>query len=228
MDSLFCIESLENHLDIESLAINVPSTIDQVILKDSRVLENMLNDERTVTKHDYCSSVQSHIAPHMRKIVTDWMLEVCEDQQCQPEVFFLSVNYLDRFLSKVNINKNQFQLCASVCILLASKFSQVVSITTEKLVIYTDNSVTVEELRQWEIKILNVLQWELSSVTTHSFLEHFIHGLSLSRKVKIPKVRRHAETIAALAATEYKFILAKQSVLAAAALAAAVIGLIKD
>ena len=108
----------------------------------------------------------------MRKIVTDWMLEVCEDQQCHPEVFFLSVNYLDRFLSTVNINKNQFQLCASVCVLLASKFSQVVPITTDKLVIYTDNSVTVEELRQWEIKILNVLQWELSSVTTQTTVRH--------------------------------------------------------
>merc|ERR1712129_455965 len=121
-----------------------------------------------------------------------------------------------------------FQLCASVCILLASKFSQVVPITTQNLVIYTDNSVAVEELRQWEIKILNVLQWELSSVTTHSFLEHFIPGLSLSSKVSISKVRRHAETIAAMAATEYQFILAKPSVLAAAALAAAVNELVED
>merc|ERR1712129_666092 len=202
--------------------------VDQVILTDSRVLENMLKEESLVTKKDYCSNVQSHIAPHMRKIVTDWMLEVCEDQQCQPEVFFLSVNYLDRILSTININKNEFQLCASVCILLASKFSQVVPITTQNLVIYTDNSVTVEELRQWEIKILNVLQWELSSVTTHSFLEHFIPGLSLSSKVNIPKVRRHAETIAAMAATEYQFILANPSVIAAAALAAAVKGLTND
>ena len=46
--------------------------------------------------------------------------------------------------------------------------------------------------------------------------------------MNIPKVRRHAETIAALAATEYKFILANQSVLAAAALAAAVKGLVKE
>ena len=141
MENFYCIESLENDIDMDDLVINieVPSMLDPALLTDSRVLENMLNDELTVTKQDYCSSVQSHIAPHMRKIVTDWMLEVCEDQQCQPEVFFLSVNYLDRFLSTVNIKKNQFQLCASVCILLASKFSQVVPISTEKLVIYTDN-----------------------------------------------------------------------------------------
>ena len=223
MEDLFCDENLDTSLENSSLIMSITNAmVDPVLLKDSRVLANMLNYEISVSKIDYCSSLQTHIAPHMRKIVTDWMLEVCEDQQCQPEVFFLSVNYLDRFLSTVNIKKNQFQLCASVCILLASKFSQVVPITTEKLVIYTDNSVTVEELRQWEIKILNVLQWELSSVTTHSFLEQFIPGLSLSSKVNIPKVRRHAETIAALAATEYQFILAKQSVIAAAALAAAV------
>merc|ERR1712029_815854 len=151
------------------------------------------------------------------------MLEVCEDQQCQPEVFFLSINYLDRFLSTVNIKKSQFQLCASVCILLASKFSQVVPITTDKLVIYTDSSVTVEELRQWEIKILNVLQWELCSVTTHTFLEHFIPGLcTVLSNVNNNKVRTHAQTIAAMAATEYAFISAKPSIIAAAALSVAI------
>merc|ERR1719340_531376 len=70
------------------------------------------------------------------------MLEVCEDQQCPPQVFFLATTYLDTFLSRTSIRKNQFQLLASVCILLASKFSCVVPVTTDQLVIYTDNSVT--------------------------------------------------------------------------------------
>ena len=84
----------------------------------------------------------------MRKIVTDWMLEVCEDQQCQSEVFCQAVSYLDRYLSSVEISKNQFQLIASICLLLASKYSQVVPISMEQLVIYTDNSVTVAELSE--------------------------------------------------------------------------------
>ena len=160
MAYLYCDEICDlvtDFLEPMQISIEVQPMLDQVILCDKRVLENMLNDEQTAIKKDYCSSIQSPIAPHMRKIVTDWMLEVCEDQQCQPEVFFLSVNYLDRFLSTVNIKKNQFQLCASVCILLASEFSQCVPISTDILIIYTDNSVTVEELRKWEIKILNFL-----------------------------------------------------------------------
>jgi len=226
MENLFCSEVCDFVTDIEpvKMMIDVEPMLDKVILTDNRVLRNMLNDENDVKIEDYCSHVQSHIAPHMRKIVTDWMLEVCEDQQCKPEVFFLSINYLDRFLSKVNIQKNQFQLCASVCILLASKFSQVVPVSTDKLVIYTDSSVTAQELRQWEMKILNVLQWELSSVTTHSFIQHFLPGLgnNVDSKINIEKARRQAETISAMAATEYAFICAKQSVLAAAALALAV------
>merc|ERR1712083_387365 len=176
--------------------MEIESHVDSIMLSDNRVLENMLNAEIEISVEDYCARKESNLAPHMRKIVTDWMLEVCEDQQCRPEMFFLSINYLDRVLSKVNIKKNQFQLCASVCILLASKFNQVVPITTDKLVIYTDNSVTVEELRQWEIKILNVLQWELSSVTTNTYLEHFIPRISkVVSKVNNNKVRTHTQTI---------------------------------
>ena len=80
MDSLQCHE-LYRHKDMDRF-IQVKSYEDPVIMTDSRVLENMLNDERTDVKLDYCSIVQSHIAPHMRKTVTDWMLEVIEDQQC--------------------------------------------------------------------------------------------------------------------------------------------------
>ena len=191
--------------------------VDTVLLKDHRVLNNMLAEEKDRRVVDYCSSIQTEIAAHMRKIVTDWMLEVCEDQQCPPQVFFLATTYLDTFLSRTSIRKNQFQLLASVCLLLASKFSCVVPVTTDQLVIYTDNSVTKEELHQWELLVLETLQWELSVTTVNSFLQHFYSSYSVSEKVRATSL-----AIAALAVTEYKFLLAKDSVIAGAALAAAV------
>ena len=219
--NLFCQENFqETHRNtIFRRKLLVPAHPDRVLTKDSRVFENLLNLEKVKKVTDYCESIQTEIAPHMRKIVTDWMLEVCEDQHCQPEVFFLAVNYLDRFLSLVNIKKNQFQLLASVCILLASKFSQVVPITTEQLVIYTDNSVTIEQLRLWEMEVLNVLQWEISASTAHSFLTHFCSSRGIKNE---ESVSRQAASLAAMASTEYKFITTKQSIIAAASLAAAV------
>jgi len=207
--------------------IEVKPMVDQILLNDHRVLNNMLKDEIMAECEitDYFNKVQTQLKPHMRKIVTDWMLEVCEDHQCQPEVFYLAINYLDRFLSKVNINKNQFQLLASVCVFLASKFSDVIPISSENLCRYTDNSTSVEEIREWELTVLNVLNWELSAVTTQSFLEHFINGLSLDKSLNPQSVRRHAETMATIAATEYKFLKLKPSIVAAACLSAACSGL---
>ena len=82
MADLLCSETCDYVTDMEpvQMTIDVPAMLDQVILTDRRVLENMLNEESLSNKKDYCSKVQSHIAPHMRKIVTDWMLEVCEEE----------------------------------------------------------------------------------------------------------------------------------------------------
>merc|ERR1712172_252197 len=210
--------------------IDVKPMVDEVLLNDHRVLDNMLKEEILSSEElqDYFETLQTEIKPRMRKIVTDWMLEVCEDSQCQPEVFYLSINYLDRFLSKVNIQKNQFQLVASVCVFIASKFSEVVPISSEKLCCYTDNAFSFEEIRDWELTVLNVLNWELSAVTSQSFLEHFINGLSLDKSFNLHSVRRHAETLATIAATEYKFLKLKQSIVAAACLSAACSGLFND
>ena len=95
MENLHCFE-IYDFVDNQRL-MEVQAYEDHVILQDNRVLENMLNDELAVTKQDYCSSVQSHIAPHMRKIVTDWMLEVCEFSQVVPITSYL-VSYLHRQL----------------------------------------------------------------------------------------------------------------------------------
>ena len=50
---------------------------DPVILEDIRVFNNMLDiEEFYVAATNYFQSSQTEIKPHMRKIVTDWMLEV--------------------------------------------------------------------------------------------------------------------------------------------------------
>ena len=56
------------------------------------------------------------------------------------------MNYLDRFLSVQNIKKTQLQLLGATCMYVASKLKETIPLTGEKLVIYTDNSITVNEL----------------------------------------------------------------------------------
>ena len=107
-----CDETVKN-IEIDQY-FGVKSVLDKIILEDARVIKNMIADEKHTVRLDYCTNLQTEIKPHMRKIVVDWMLEVCEDQQCQPQVYHLAINYLDRYLSKRMIKKPQFQFLATV------------------------------------------------------------------------------------------------------------------
>ena len=51
--------------------------MDPVLVVDDRVLHNMLQTETFyIIQNDYFSLVQKDLQPHMRKIVSEWMLEV--------------------------------------------------------------------------------------------------------------------------------------------------------
>merc|ERR1712217_525544 len=74
--------------------LQVNAQIDQTLVEDNRVLLNLIrNEARYLPKYpDYFRSVQVEVKPHMRKIVSDWMLEVCQEMHCPPEVFCLAMN----------------------------------------------------------------------------------------------------------------------------------------
>ena len=130
------------------------------------------------------------------------MFEVTEEQCCEEEVFTLSMNYLDRFLSVMSIRKTHLQLLGTACMFLASKLKvfkkkAVKIITAEKLVIYTDHSITLEGLLNWEILILNKLRWDISAVTPNEFLDLLLTRLKVPKEIDIPMIRKHAQTFVA-------------------------------
>ncbi|XP_014212942.1 G1/S-specific cyclin-D3 [Copidosoma floridanum] len=200
---------------------------DPAILGDERVLQNLLrSEERYAPSASYFGCVQRDISPVMRKIVAEWMLEVCEEQKCQEEVFPLSMNYLDRFLSICPIRKSQLQLLGTVCLLLASKLREARPISAEQLVLYTDNSITLDDLWRWEQLVVSKLKWDLSAVTPNDFLFYIIARLPFDANYWDTRmVQRHAQTFIALSVREYKFSMYTPSMIAAASVAAALHGL---
>ena len=69
-------------------------------------------------------------------------LQVCEEQQCQSDVFPLAMNLLDRFLSVTSVKKDHLQLLGAVCLFISSKLKETRSLTAEFLVQCADNSIT--------------------------------------------------------------------------------------
>jgi len=198
--------------------------LDPVLIDDERVFRNMMNTEEFyVSDNNYFENVQKEIKPHMRKLVTDWMLEVCCDQQCHVDVFLLACNIMDRFLSEVNISKRQFQLVAAATMFIASKLIEPCPISGSQLVKYTDNTYQLTELLEMELVILARLKWDLCSITPYAFLEHLhklvVEETSLLERNVMKDIKDQAETLIILCATEFRFSNYPPSMLSSAALA---------
>ncbi|XP_038048852.1 G1/S-specific cyclin-D2-like [Patiria miniata] len=199
--------------------------LDPVLLNDDRVLRNLLEaeDKYTPCSDYFGNQFQTDIKPFMRKMVAQWVFEVCEEQQCEEEVFPLAMNYLDRFLAVQRIKRSQFQLLGAACMFLASKLKDTLPLTAEKLIIYTDNSITLDQLLHFELIVLRRLKWDLSAITPHDFLEQILHRLPISKECA-QRIRRHAQTFIALCATEYSFARQTPSIIAASSVGAVVHG----
>ncbi|XP_064878421.1 G1/S-specific cyclin-D1-like [Oncorhynchus nerka] len=194
-------------------------------LLNDRVLQTMLKAEDSyLPATNYFKCVQKEIVPCMRRIVSTWMLEVCEEQKCEEEVFPLAMNFLDRYLSVEPTKKTRLQLLGATCMFLASKMKETIPLTAEKLCIYTDNSIRPIDLLQMELLVLNKLKWDLASVTAHDFIDHFLSKLPIHQDTE-QILRKHAQTFVALCATDVKFIANPPSMIAAGSVAAAVQGL---
>ncbi|CAK8686365.1 G1/S-specific cyclin-D1-like [Clavelina lepadiformis] len=147
---------------------------------DQRVLRNMLElEERYLIRKSYFDCVQRDVQPFMRKIVSTWMMQVCEEQRCEKDVFPLAMNYLDRYLSVCPVSRTQLQPLGSACMLLASKVKETLPLTTEKLVIYTDYSVRQDELLEFELLLLMQFKWDVLAITPIDFVDQLLFHLHL-------------------------------------------------
>lgn len=77
---------------------------------------------RDVNMFDHHAGLQ----PRMRAILLDWLIEVCEVYKLHRETYYLTLDYLDRYITKKhNISKSQLQLIGITCLFIASKVRKI-------------------------------------------------------------------------------------------------------
>jgi len=223
MEELLCNEACGG----SPTSTSQQSTLDPILLKDERVLERLLTlEDHYIPRCDYFKIVQQEIKPFMRRLVVTWMFEVCEESMCEDDVFPLSVNILDRFLSVAVTRKTQLQLLGTACLFLSSKLKETHALSAEKLVTYTDNSITMDELLNWEILILNKLRWDISAIVPNDFLEYLFVRMRMPDNVDLAFIRKSAQTYISLCYIDFLFSsLNAPSMIAGAAVCASFEGL---
>ncbi|XP_052873480.1 G1/S-specific cyclin-D2 [Anopheles cruzii] len=196
---------------------------DRHMISDDRVIQNLLAlESHTIPKSCYFGK-QWDLKPHMRKIVTTWMLEVCDEQKCEEQTFPLSVNFFDRFLCALQIGRNHLQLLGCCSLLLASKIRQCQPLTVDVLSAYTDQAVTSDEIRNFELVLIGRLEWNINAVTAYDYVDHILERAKWGSDDS--RLREHAHTLIHVCNTETTFMQVKPSLLAVACIAAATRGL---
>lgn len=171
-------------------------------------------DERASLDRDV-NMFENHpgLQPRMRAILLDWLIEVCEVYKLHRETYYLTVDYLDRYLTaKQNISKNQLQLIGITCLFIASKVSgkeerfescfklniqlQVEEIYPPKLhefAYVTDSACTEEDILQQEVLILQSLNWCITPVTIMGWVSIYMQLNDTTGKTNVtgmdPKAR---------------------------------------
>ena len=139
-------------------------------------------EHRTRVEPDYML-FQKEISPKMRAILVDWLALVCTKSKLQPEVLYLTVNLLDRYLSLKKTTKRELQLVGMAALFIASKYEEIYCIPVDDLIYLCDRAYTVDQVYEMEIKMLRALNYQISLPTTWKFLLRFLNAGHCDKKM---------------------------------------------
>ncbi|MFS8003118.1 putative cyclin domain-containing protein [Helianthus anomalus] len=166
---------------------------------------------------NYMKTVQRDITQEMRGILIDWLVEVCEEYKLKSETLYLTVTLIDQYLSKMYIEKQRLQLLGITCMLIASKYEEIIAPRVEDFCFITDGTYARREVLDMERQVVDVLSFQISVPTVIKFLRRFILAAQSSYKVPIVELEYLANYLAELTLTEYSFLKFPPSLIAASA-----------
>ncbi len=114
---------------------------------------------------------QKDIKPEMRSILVDWLVDTHAKFRLLPETLFLTINVLDRFMSKEMVEVDRLQLLAVVALFISAKYEEVYSPSIQSYVMITgQDGFTEKEILEAERYVLQVLHFDLSYPNPMNFL----------------------------------------------------------
>ncbi|XP_051124218.1 putative cyclin-A3-1 [Andrographis paniculata] len=122
---------------------------------------------------DYMETVQKDATVSMRGVLVDWLVEVSEEYNLLPDTLFLTVSYIDRFLSVNAISRKRLQLLGVSSMLIASKYEEIDPPQIEDFCYITDYTYKREEVIKMEADVLKSLRFEMGNPTVKTFLRSF-------------------------------------------------------
>lgn len=156
---------------------------------------------------------QTDINEKMRAILIDWLVDVNVKFKLVPETLFLTINLIDRYLSKAKVSRNKLQLVGVSSLLIATKYEEIYPPSLKEFVAICDRAYTSNEILEMEAQILCSLDFELTHSSSLRFLDRFSQIAEIDQKAFF-FARYLLETVL----LEYSLLKYKNSLLAAGAI----------
>ncbi|KAI8714310.1 hypothetical protein NCS52_01150700 [Fusarium sp. LHS14.1] len=134
------------------------------------IFEYMRELEMKMLPDPHYMDIQTEIQWSMRSVLMDWLVQVHTRFCLLPETLFLTVNYIDRFLSSKIVSIGKLQLVGATAIFVAAKYEEINSPSLDEIVYMVDNGYSAEEVLKAERFMLSMLSFELGWPGPMSFL----------------------------------------------------------
>ncbi|XP_010260855.1 PREDICTED: cyclin-A1-4 [Nelumbo nucifera] len=167
---------------------------------------------------NFMEEIQKDINASMRAILIDWLVEVAEEYRLVPDTLYLTVNYIDRYLSGNVMNRQRLQLLGVACMMIAAKYEEICAPQVEEFCYITDNTYFKDEVLQMEAAVLNYLKFEMTAPTAKCFLRRFVRVAQGSSELPLLHLECMANYLAELSLLEYSVLCYAPSMIAASAI----------
>ncbi|WOL08762.1 cyclin-D4-1-like [Canna indica] len=144
----------------------------------------MERESEHMPREDYAERLRSGALDlSIRRDAIDWIMKVHAHYNFGPLSAYLSVNYLDRFLSNYELPKGKAwmtQLLSVACLSLAAKMEETeVPLSLDLQVGEAKYIFEARTIQRMELLVLSTLKWRMQAVTPFSYINFFIRKFSV-------------------------------------------------
>ncbi|XP_058096994.1 cyclin-D3-1-like isoform X2 [Magnolia sinica] len=133
-------------------------------------------------REDYLERLKSGVVGlSPRRDAVDWIRKVHAHYSFGPLSAYLSINYLDRFLSAYELPGKAWmmQLLAIACLSLAAKMEETeVPLSLDLQVGESKFVFEARTIQRMELLVLSTLKWRMQAVTPFSFIDYFLQKIN--------------------------------------------------
>ena len=116
-------------------------------------------------------STQTDIKETMRCILIDWIISLQNQIFMKKNTLFLTINLIDRYLSKKSIHRTKFQLLGVTSLFIACKYEEIYSKNINQFVELTARAFDKNEILEMEKTIIDLVDFNLDLPLSDDFFD---------------------------------------------------------